>query len=89
MGRIARVVVPGRAHHVTQRGNRRMPTFFGPEDYRAHRPGNAGRDLAGTMRRHEATGRPLGDRAFVQSLSALLGRDLLPKKPGPKPKEAS
>ena len=36
MGRIARVVVPGMSHHVTQRGNRRQQTFFGEEDYRAY-----------------------------------------------------
>jgi len=36
MARIARVVVPGYPHHVTQRGNRRMQTFFGDEDYRAY-----------------------------------------------------
>src|SRR6516165_2824308 len=34
MARIARVVVPRLPHHVTQRGNRREPVFFGPEDYR-------------------------------------------------------
>jgi len=28
MARIARVVVPGVPHHVTQRGNRRQPVFF-------------------------------------------------------------
>jgi len=28
MGRIARIVVPGLPHHVTQRGNRREPIFF-------------------------------------------------------------
>jgi putative transposase len=33
MSRVARIVVPGVPHHVTQRGNRRMPTFFGPTDY--------------------------------------------------------
>jgi len=33
MPRIARVVVPGYAHHVTQRGNRRQQTFFCAEDY--------------------------------------------------------
>ena len=33
MARVARIVVPGRAHHVTQRGNRRMETFFCGEDY--------------------------------------------------------
>lgn len=37
MTRIARVVVPGIAHHVTQRGNRRLPTFFSDEDYVAYR----------------------------------------------------
>lgn len=36
MARIARVVVPGLAHHVTQRGNRCMPTFFSDDDYRAY-----------------------------------------------------
>ena len=34
MARIACVVVPGLPHHVTQRGNRREPVFFGAEDYR-------------------------------------------------------
>jgi putative transposase len=33
MARIARVVVPGLPHHVTPRGNRREPVFFGAEDY--------------------------------------------------------
>jgi putative transposase len=32
MARIARVVVPGIPHHVTQRGNRRMDVFFSDED---------------------------------------------------------
>jgi putative transposase len=36
MARLARVVVPGEAHHVTQRGNRREAVFFGDEDYRAY-----------------------------------------------------
>jgi len=36
MARLARVVVPGLAHHVTQRGNRRMQTFFSDEDYEAY-----------------------------------------------------
>lgn len=37
MARMARVVVPGLPHHVTQRGNRRLPTFFRPADYRLYR----------------------------------------------------
>ncbi len=36
MARIARVVVPGVPHHVVQRGNRRLPTFLGDEDYAAY-----------------------------------------------------
>jgi putative transposase len=37
MARLARIVVPGVAHHVTQRGNRRQEVFFGEEDYAAYR----------------------------------------------------
>jgi len=33
MARLARVVVPGVPHHVTQRGNRRQPVFFRAGDY--------------------------------------------------------
>jgi len=36
MTRLARVVVPGQPHHITQRGNRRLPTFFSDEDYRMY-----------------------------------------------------
>ena len=32
MARLATVVVPGVAHHVTQRGNRRLQTFFSDDD---------------------------------------------------------
>ena len=33
MARIARIGLPGIAHHVTQRGNRRQQVFFGDDDY--------------------------------------------------------
>jgi len=36
VARMPRLVVPGLPHHVTQRGNRRMKTFFCPEDYVAY-----------------------------------------------------
>ena len=36
MARLARVIVPGLAHHVTQRGNGRAKTFFSDEDYRLY-----------------------------------------------------
>jgi putative transposase len=37
MARIARVVVPGLPHPVTQRGNRREPVVFEADDYRLYR----------------------------------------------------
>jgi putative transposase len=37
MARLARVVIPGVPHHVTQRGNRRDPTFFEDADYALYR----------------------------------------------------
>jgi len=36
MARLARLVVPGYPHHVTQRGNRRQKTFFSANDYRQY-----------------------------------------------------
>jgi len=36
MARLARVVIPGMPHHVTQRGNRRQQTFFNDGDYAAY-----------------------------------------------------
>jgi putative transposase len=37
MARLARAVAPGVPHHVTQRGNRGQPVFFGKDDYLAYR----------------------------------------------------
>ncbi|MEO5598897.1 MAG: hypothetical protein ABIQ66_09785 [Novosphingobium sp.] len=37
MARLARYVVPGIAHHVTQGGNGRQQTFFDAADYAAYR----------------------------------------------------
>ena len=37
MARLARVVVPGLPHHVTQRGNGRARTFFNDDDYALYR----------------------------------------------------
>lgn len=37
MARLARAVLPGVPHHITQRGNRRDPVFFEEADYRAYR----------------------------------------------------
>lgn len=37
MPRIARVTVPGIPHHITQRGNRKLPTFFQEKDYQEYK----------------------------------------------------
>jgi putative transposase len=37
-------------------------------------------------RRHERTGRPLGEPAFLDRIERLLGRIVRPAKRGPKPK---
>jgi len=37
MARLARVVIPGHPHHVTQRGNGRARTFFSDQDYALYR----------------------------------------------------
>ncbi len=37
MTRIARIVLPGVPHHVTQRGNRRERIFFGDDDCALYR----------------------------------------------------
>lgn len=39
------------------------------------------------IRRHERTGRPLGDDAFIEHIEASLGRPMRPRKPGPKPRD--
>ena len=39
------------------------------------------------VRMHERTGRPLGEDSFVMKLSAIVGRELGKKKPGPKRNE--
>ena len=36
MARLARTVIPGTPHHVTQRGNRRLPIFFSDDDRRLY-----------------------------------------------------
>jgi putative transposase len=40
------------------------------------------------IRKHEQTGRPLGDVSFVSQMEHLLGRELRPRKPGRKPKKS-
>jgi len=66
-------VVPGFVHHITQRGNRRQQAFFNTETIEA-------------FRKHERTGRPVGDNGFIEKMEKATGGRLKPGKPGPKPR---
>ena len=44
-------------------------------------------DDAESFRRHERTGRPLGEASFMERIEKVLGRIVHPNKPGPKPKQ--
>jgi len=75
MARIAGAVAPGLPHHVTQRGNGRLKEF----------PlGGVSEEEIERIRRHERTGRPLGNDGFVGKLEETLGRILQCHKPGRK-----
>ena len=39
------------------------------------------------LRKHERTGRPLGENSFIENLELLLDRKLKSQKPGPKKKD--
>jgi putative transposase len=39
------------------------------------------------FRKHERTGRSIGEEAFIERLERLLDRRLKPRKPGPKPRD--
>jgi putative transposase len=41
-----------------------------------------------TLRKHERTGRPLGDIPFIEKLEKKLSQQIKPKRPGRKPKKA-
>ena len=69
---IARAVIPGIAHHVTQRGNRGEDIFFEDED----------EGMLATIRLHTRTGCPAGDKRLVSALESRLGRRLLARSIG-------
>ena len=53
-------------------------------DWREFLQATANEELHSHIRRHETTGRPLGAKAFIQSLEKSLDRQLEPQKPGRK-----
>ena len=83
MARLARIIIPGAPHQVTQRGNRRQPIFFS----------DAGRILHLDLLREDAiearlrTGRPLAAEEWIARHETALDRKLSPAKRGRKPKK--
>jgi hypothetical protein len=66
MPRVARIVIPGMPHHVTQRGNNRQDVFFVDDDWITN------------FRLSTHTGRPLATDRLLARLETRLGRRLRP-----------
>jgi len=88
MARMARVVLPGFPHHVTQRGVRSMDVFFCDGDraeylrVMAEHGRSPGPEASDRLRRHVRSGRPCASRSFVETAERLLGRRLRPRPAG-------
>ena len=82
VARMARVVVLGFPHHVTERGVRSIDVFFCDGDRAAYlglmpEPGRAAEpEASDRLRRHVRGGRPCASRSFVETPERLLGRRL-------------
>ena len=76
MARLARIVIPGAPHRVTQRGNRRPA---GGADA-------AGEAVAEAIEARLRTGRPLAAAEWIAQQESATGRRMAPAKRGPKPK---
>lgn len=60
--------------------------FPGPTtDWAAWLAGDEDQQATDAIRARTRTGRPCSDKAFVQSIEQLTGRELEPQPPGPKP----
>ncbi|HUX00707.1 MAG TPA: transposase [Phycisphaerae bacterium] len=55
-------------------------------DWRAYLSNPEDEQTGLSLRRHESTGRPMGDDSFIARLESALQRVLRRQKPGPKPK---
>jgi len=60
------------------------PLLHPAPDCRSFLDGKPDAEVTAALRRHESTGRPLGDDSFVARLEKLLSRNLRPQKRGPK-----
>ncbi len=63
------------------------PLLAAVGDWAAFLAGGPDQDENEGLRRHERTGRPLGDAPFMEGLEKSLGRSLKKNKPGPKPRD--
>ena len=87
MARLAKVVVPGFPHHVTQRADRLLSPSFPPPHWKAMIPAEVPGETT-VIRPNTHTGRPCGAPDFVRRLVTLLSRPPLPQKPGRKPRDS-
>lgn len=77
------------AAHVSRRDDllvRTQPLLEMAGDWRDFLAGELSDEDLDSLRRHERTGRPLGDEPFVESIERKIVRLLHKQKPGPKPK---
>ena len=58
-------------------------------DWSAYLSSTCQNDRIESIRRHNRTGRPLGNAEFIQALEQQTGKTLAPKRPGPKPYSTS
>lgn len=58
----------------------------GVDDWGAFLSAGLPEERADELRRHERTGRPLGDERFIEALESALGRRLRRQAPGPRPR---
>jgi len=75
--------------HVTKRLNSLLSDFYLLQEvnnWSEYLTGNDREEDLRLFRRHGESGRPLGDPRFLIKLAFQYGWDLMPKKPGPKPK---
>ncbi|HEO72478.1 MAG TPA: hypothetical protein ENN80_14560 [Candidatus Hydrogenedentes bacterium] len=63
------------------------PMLSRVEDWEAYLARDVGEAESTALRRHERTGRPLGNQDFIERLDNQLGRFLRKRKPGPKSAE--
>jgi len=54
------------------------------DDWSTFLQSDADKNDADALIMHERTGRPLGDKSFIEKIEVTLGRSLRKKKPGPK-----